>query len=75
MTELRTRRLGRTELMVTELGLGAMDTPHSPEAAAAIEDLLARAQASDAEVARQRANAQYAGEADPYKKPEDAAAE
>lgn len=43
----------------------------TPEAAAAIEDLLARAQASDAEVARQRANAQYAGEADPYKKDDD----
>lgn len=27
---LRTRRLGRTDLEVTELGLGAMDTPHSP---------------------------------------------
>lgn len=40
MTELRTRRLGRTELMVTELGLGAMDTPHSPEAAATIEAAL-----------------------------------
>ena len=25
------RRLGRTNLMVTELGLGAMDTPHSAE--------------------------------------------
>ncbi len=25
------RRLGRTNLMVTELGLGAMDTPHSTE--------------------------------------------
>jgi aryl-alcohol dehydrogenase-like predicted oxidoreductase len=26
------RRLGRTGLLVSELGLGAMDTPHSPEA-------------------------------------------
>src|SRR4249920_1557801 len=26
------RRLGRTGLFVSELGLGAMDTPHSPEA-------------------------------------------
>ena len=31
MTELKKRRLGRTGLMVTELGLGAMDTPGSPE--------------------------------------------
>jgi len=29
--ELRRRRLGRTGLLVTELGLGAMDTPGSPE--------------------------------------------
>ena len=29
---LKSRRLGRTNLMVTELGLGAMDTPHSPQA-------------------------------------------
>lgn len=28
---LKTRRLGRTELMVTELGLGAMDTPQVKE--------------------------------------------
>ncbi len=41
----------------------------TPEAAKAIEDLLARAQAGDAEVARQRENAAYAGEADPYRKP------
>lgn len=41
----------------------------TPEAAKAIEDLLARAQAGDAEVARQRENAAYAGEVDPYRKP------
>lgn len=34
-----------------------------------IEDLLAQAQAEDAEVARQRLTATYAGEADPYKHP------
>ena len=31
MSELKRRRLGRTGLMVPELGLGAMDTPTSPE--------------------------------------------
>lgn len=40
MTELQRRRLGRTGLMVTELGLGAMDTPHSDEGAATIEAAL-----------------------------------
>ncbi len=40
MTELRRRRLGRTGLMVTELGLGAMDTPHSEESHATIEAAL-----------------------------------
>jgi aryl-alcohol dehydrogenase-like predicted oxidoreductase len=32
MAGLNHRRLGRTGLVVSELGLGAMDTPHSPEA-------------------------------------------
>jgi aryl-alcohol dehydrogenase-like predicted oxidoreductase len=31
MAEIRTRRLGRTGLLVPELGLGAMDTPQSAE--------------------------------------------
>lgn len=31
MPELEQRRLGRSELMVTALGLGAMDTPQSPQ--------------------------------------------
>ncbi len=31
MVELKKRRLGKTDLMVTELGLGAMDTPQSKE--------------------------------------------
>ena len=40
-----------------------------PENALAIEDLLTRAAAADAEVHEQAATAAYAGEADPYKKP------
>ncbi len=40
MPGLRKRRLGRTGLMVTELGLGAMDTPHSEESHATIEAAL-----------------------------------
>ena len=46
-----------------------------PESAAQIEDVLARARAADEAVAAQAAGAAYAGEADPYKKPEDADAE
>src|SRR5687767_10677071 len=40
MAELRRRRLGRTGLMVPELGMGAMDTPTSPEGAATLEAAL-----------------------------------
>ncbi len=40
-----------------------------PEASAHIEELLASARATDAEVAAKAEGAQYAGEADPYKKP------
>jgi ribosome-binding factor A len=40
-----------------------------PESAAHIEELLAQARASDAEVAASAATAHYAGEADPYKRP------
>ena len=42
-----------------------------PENAAAIEDLLHLAARADAEVHEQAAQATYAGEADPYKKPRD----
>jgi ribosome-binding factor A len=42
-----------------------------PESAAHIEELLARARASDAEVAASAAGAQYAGDADPYRSTED----
>jgi aryl-alcohol dehydrogenase-like predicted oxidoreductase len=36
LSGLKKRRLGRTELMVTELGLGAMDTPQAAEGAETI---------------------------------------
>lgn len=40
MTDLPTRRLGRTGLELPVLGLGAMDTPHSPEAQATVTAAL-----------------------------------
>jgi uncharacterized protein len=40
MVELKQRLLGRTGLMVGELGLGAMDTPHSPEAVGTVSTAL-----------------------------------
>lgn len=40
-----------------------------PETAKEIEDLLAKVKASDDEVAARSAGAEYAGDADPYKKP------
>jgi len=42
-----------------------------PESARHIEDLLTRARLGDAAVADQAARADYAGEADPYKKKDD----
>lgn len=42
-----------------------------PESARHLEDVLAAARASDEEVAARRAGASYAGEADPYRKPEE----
>jgi ribosome-binding factor A len=55
-------------------GLGMRHTPTLefvpdalPESAAHIEDLLARARASDAELAASAAGAEYAGGADPYR--------
>ena len=40
-----------------------------PEVARHLDEVLAQARASDAEVAANREGATYAGEADPYKKP------
>lgn len=44
-----------------------------PETSAHMEELLNKARASDEAVAQQRASAQYAGEADPYKKKDEPA--
>jgi ribosome-binding factor A len=46
-----------------------------PETARALEDVLAKAKALDEEVAAARAAASYAADADPYKKPREAADE
>jgi ribosome-binding factor A len=63
----------------TELGkrLGMKHTPSLtfmldalPETAAHIDDLLKRAAAADQEVHAQAAQASFAGEADPYKRPD-----
>ena len=43
-----------------------------PEGAAHLEDVLVATRAADAELARSREGATYAGDADPYKKPADA---
>ena len=43
-----------------------------PEAARHLDEVLAQAKASDAEVEATRRGATYAGEADPYKKPREA---
>jgi ribosome-binding factor A len=65
-------------LLRSEVGkhLGMRHTPtlefvHDalPESAAHIEELLAQARASDAELAASAAGAEYAGEADPYRTP------
>lgn len=42
-----------------------------PENAKTIEDLLDKARASDAAVREVSSGAKYAGDADPYKKPDD----
>ncbi|OUZ08051.1 ribosome-binding factor A [Aeromicrobium sp. PE09-221] len=69
-----------TGLIRSEVGkqLGLRHTPTIeffldavPEQAREIEELLARARESDAEVAARAAGAEYAGDADPYKTRED----
>lgn len=64
------RQLGMRHTPTLDFVLDAL-----PESAAHIEDLLARARASDAEVAASAAGAQYAGDADPYRVPEEDAEE
>ena len=46
-----------------------------PENAAHVEDLLREARERDAEVARSAAGARYAGDADPYRRDDESAAE
>jgi ribosome-binding factor A len=58
------RQLGLRHTPTIEFFLDAV-----PETAQQIEDLLAKARASDEAVAAQATGATYAGEADPYKKP------
>jgi ribosome-binding factor A len=56
------KRLGMRHTPTLEFVLDAL-----PESAAHIEELLAKARASDAELAAAAAGAQYAGDADPYR--------
>jgi ribosome-binding factor A len=69
-----------TGLIRSEVGkqLGTRITPSLeffldavPETAREIEELLARAKAADEEVSARSAGAAYAGEADPYRKPDE----
>jgi len=60
------KQLGMRHTPTLEFVLDAL-----PESAAHIEDLLAKARASDAELAASAAGAQYAGEADPYRSPDE----
>lgn len=60
------RQLGMRHTPTIEFVLDAL-----PESAAHIEELLARAREGDAAVAAAAAHASYAGEADPYKRPDE----
>jgi ribosome-binding factor A len=64
------RELGMRHSPTVEFILDAL-----PESAAHIEELLERARREDAEVAAAAATASYAGDADPYKRPDDDTAE
>jgi ribosome-binding factor A len=57
------KHLGMRHTPTLEFVLDAL-----PETAAHIDELLAKARASDAELAAAAAGAQYAGEADPYRR-------
>jgi ribosome-binding factor A len=46
-----------------------------PDTARTIDDLLDKARASDAQVRESASGAKYAGEADPYRKPDEDAAD
>jgi ribosome-binding factor A len=61
------RRTGTRLTPTVEFVLDAL-----PENAQAIEDLLRRASEHDAEVAALASSARYAGEADPYRRPDEA---
>ncbi|HKY57807.1 MAG TPA: 30S ribosome-binding factor RbfA [Aeromicrobium sp.] len=61
------KQLGLRHTPTVEFFLDAV-----PENAQQIEELLAKAREADEAVAAQSAGAQYAGEADPYKKPREA---
>jgi ribosome-binding factor A len=60
------KQLGMRHTPTLEFVLDAL-----PESAAHIDELLARARASDAELAASAAGAQYAGDADPYRRDDD----
>ncbi len=64
------KQLGMRHTPTIEFILDAL-----PETAAHIEELLAKARQSDAEVATAAARATYAGDADPYKHPDDGPAD
>jgi ribosome-binding factor A len=64
------KQLGMRHTPTLEFILDAL-----PETAAHIEELLAKARQSDADVAASAAQASYAGEADPYKHPDQDEAE
>jgi ribosome-binding factor A len=70
--------LSATGIIRTEVGrqLGLRHTPSLtfvadalPDSAQRIEDLVAAARSADAELARSREGAQWAGDPDPYRKP------